>query len=399
MTLLAWILVGAALVALLLYGLGIVATLRHTRRAPFRLPDAELPPISLLKPIKGVEEGLEDNLRSFFDQEYAGEREVVFATTELDDPALPIARRVAAEFPEIPTRFVLSDPDYGLNPKVSNLAGALAAARHDLVLQSDANVRAKPDYVRRIVSEIVLEGGDLLSSMVVGVGERSVGATLHNLQLGAFIAPGCCFALRYFGIACVIGKSMLMRKSALSEVGGLDSVKDLLAEDYVLGRMFQKAGKKVVLSTTTAENVNVDATVDHFMGRHARWLKMRACIHVPGFVADLTANATSMLALAAFVASGFAWGTGALLLLALVLKTLGDAYLVKITRGVPMALRHAVLAPLRDLVMVAVWPYAAVSRSIEWRGTKMRLGWGTRLYPDRGALPVRVMRWVLSPLR
>jgi ceramide glucosyltransferase len=397
MDLFPWILLGTAAIGLVLFGLGILATVRHTTRPAFQVRRDELPPVSLLKPIKGLEEGLEENLRSFFTQDYQGEIEVVFASTEPDDPALEVARRVAAAHPDVPVRFVLSDPSYGLNPKVANLAGALRAARHDLVLQSDANVRARPDYLTRVVSELIAEQGHLLSSMVVGIGERSVGATLHNLQLSAFTAPGCCFALRYFGIVCVIGKSMLFRKSDLAAVGGLELVRDILAEDYVLGRAFQKAGKKVLLSTTTAENVNVDSSVEHFVSRHARWLKMRAAIHIPGFVGDLAANSTG-LSLLAFLTSGLDPLFGAIFVAHATLKAAGDVYLLGRTRGVPMAWRHRLLAPLRDVLMVAVWPYAAFSRSIEWRGVKLRLGWNTRLRHDDGPLPLRVVRRMLAPL-
>src|SRR5690606_32756760 len=287
-------------------------------------------------------------------------------------------------------------PEFGLNPKVANLHGALRAARYDLVLQSDANVRAAPDYLRKIVSELVHRDGHLLSSMVAGIGERSLGAMLHNLQLSAFIAPGCCLALQ-FGIACVIGKSMLFRKSDLAEVGGLELVRDILAEDYVLGRAFQKAGKNVLLSTTTAENVNVDATVEHFVSRHARWLKMRAAIHIPGFVADLLAN-SSALSLLAFLTSGLDPLFFAIFAVHAVVKAAGDAYLLGRTRGVPMAWRHRLVGPLRDVLMMAIWPYAAFSRSIEWRGVRLRLGWNTKLRPDHGPLPLRLLRRVLAPL-
>src|SRR5262245_32310930 len=108
MTTVAWILLGCSALALFMWLLGIGATIRHTTRPPFSVPADRLPPISVLKPIKGAEEGLEENLRSFYRQDYPGDREVVFATTEPDDAALPIARKIAAEFPEVPTRFVHS---------------------------------------------------------------------------------------------------------------------------------------------------------------------------------------------------------------------------------------------------------------------------------------------------
>lgn len=394
--LLPWMVLACAVLAYGVFGLGVIATVRHTRRRSFRV-DGALPPVSLLKPLKGIEESLEQNLETFFTQDYPGRVQIVFSTAEPDDEALPVARRVAARHPEVDVDFVLSDPEYGLNPKVSNLAGALRAAEHDLVLQSDANVRARPDYLRRIVSELIAERGALLSSMVVGVGERSPGAAMENLQLSAMIGPATCFALHFFGVTCVIGKSMLFRRSELEELGGLESVKDVLAEDYLLGRAFEKAGRKVILSTTVAENVNRDITVDRFMSRHARWLKMRAVIHPPAFAADLFANPVG-LGVIGTALSGFDLRALAILLALVIAKASTDAFVLRRTRGEPMSLRMLAFAPLKDVLLLAIWPYSAVSRSIEWRGSRLRLGWYTRLRHDEGALPVRVARRVLRAL-
>ena len=390
---LAWILMGCAVSAYGVFCLGVVATIRHVRRRPAR-HDGIFPPISLLKPLKGAEEALDSNLETFCVQDYPGPVQIVFSTVDPADDALPVARRVAARHPEIEVRFVLSDPGFGLNPKVSNLAGALRAASHDLVLQSDANVRARPDYLRRIVAELLAEDASLLSSMVVGVGERSPGAAMENLQLSAMIAPSTCFAKAYFGVTCVIGKSMLFRRSELAAAGGLHRVKDVLAEDYLLGRLYQSLGKRVLLSSTVVENVNREVSVDRFMSRHARWLKMRAVIHPPAFVADLFANPVG-LALGAVALSGFA--PEALVVLAVLgcVKAATDAFLVRQTRGVAMSPSMLAWAPFKDVLLLAIWPYAALSRSVEWRGTRLRLGWNSALRPDDGALPLRMARRVL----
>lgn len=383
--------------ALCFFGLGAWAAIRHTRRRVPLLAEAELPPLSILKPLKGTEESLADNLRSFFQQDYP-RYEVVFATTDADDPALAVARDVATEHPHVPVQFVLSSAGFGLNPKVSNLEGALRAASHDLVLQSDANVRAEPRYLRKVVSELIVEDGALLSSLVVGTGERSMGAAMENLQLSAMIAPSCCFALHFFGIPCVIGKSMLFRRSEIATLGGLASVKDVLAEDYLLGRALQRAGRRVLLSSTTAENVNVEGPIDRFFARHTRWLKMRAVIHPPAFVAEVFANPVG-LAVVAMVLSGLepaivAGGTAVILT-----KLAADGFVIARTRGTPMRLRHLAVAPLKDLLLFAILPYAAISRSVEWRGARLRMGWGTALRPDDGPLAVRVVRWIWQGAR
>lgn len=395
MTTTTMVLLAAAAFATCFFAMGIVSALLHLRRrSRIELLD-HLPPISLLKPVKGLEENLESCLRSFFEQDYPGELEIVFASAQRDDPAILVAKKLASEYPHVRTRFVMSDENWGLNPKVSNLEGALRAARHDLVLQTDANVWAPRDYVRTIVSEFVREDASLLSSMVSGIGERSPGAAMENLQLTAYVAPGCCAALKVAGITCVIGKSMLFKKSELRSLGGLELVKDSLAEDFLLGRHYERSGKKVLLSPTPIRNLNVDMGLERSLSRHARWLKMRAVIHVPGFIADLFANPVALTTMA-WISSGFDADVGLVLCALVLAKMTLENVAVQAIRGTPMALRHLVWSPVKDLLMLGVWCYAIFSRSVEWRGIRLRMGADSQLLPDEGALPVRVLRRLLS---
>ncbi|MBW2461988.1 MAG: glycosyltransferase [Deltaproteobacteria bacterium] len=388
---LAWTLLAAAAGALLFVVVALGCTRKHVRLARPLAAAGDLPAISLLKPLKGVEEGLVANLESVFAQTYAGPKEIVFSATDANDKGLMVAREVATRHPEWDVQFVQSDPNFGLNPKVANLAGAKAAARYDLILQSDGNVRLRPDYVERVVGEMQTTGASLLTSMVVGTGERSVGAALENLQLTCFITPAMATALHLAGISCVVGKSMLFRASELDAAGGLESVRDVLAEDFVLGRAYQALGKEVLLSATTIENVNEDINPSQFLGRHSRWLKMRAVIHVGGFVGDLAANPNALAALA-FVASGFAPLFGLFWAAIAVTKTVADAYSLRLLRpDHPMKLRYLVLAPIKDTLMGAVWAYSMFSRSVEWRGVKLRFGKDSRLRPDEGNLLQRIM--------
>jgi ceramide glucosyltransferase len=389
------VLLAAAAFALCFYLVTVGATLLHLQRRKRPSSLAEFPAVSLLKPVKGLEENLELCLRSFFEQDYPGALELVFSSATRDDPAMEVARRLSREYPQVPVRFVLSDDNWGLNPKVSNLQGALRAARHDLVLQSDANVWAPPDYLRSIVAEFVSEGGGLLSSLVSGVSERSVGAAMENLQLSAYVAPACCVALKLANVTCVIGKSMLFRRSELRSLGGLERVKDSLAEDFLLGRHYGESGKKVILSATPIRNVNVDMQLERSLSRHARWLKMRAVIHPSSFVADIFTNPVALSVLA-WWSTDWDASFGAGVVGVMLFKTFVDGRLVQAVRGVPMQLKHLVWAPAKDLLMLGVWTYASFSRSVLWRGIRLRLGADSQLLPDEGALPVRVIRRLLS---
>jgi ceramide glucosyltransferase len=172
-------------------------------------------------------------------------------------------------------------------------------------------------------------------------------------------------------------------------------VKDSLAEDFLLGRYYAEQGKKVVLSATPIRNVNVDMPVERSLSRHARWLKMRAVIHIPGFIVEPFANPVA-LTLLAWISSGFDRELAVVLAALLVAKMGLESLAVRAIRGTPVAMRHLVFAPLKDVLMLGVWVYAMFSRSIEWRGIRFRIGPDSQLLPDEGALPVRVLRRLLS---
>jgi len=386
LTYLAWGFLAVAVIALLLFAVGILATWRHTRRKPARATEG-LPPVSMVKPLKGLEDELEQNLESFFVQDYPAPFEIVIATSDPDDEALGVARAVAARHPEVSVRFVRSDESFGLNPKVANLVAAVAAARHDLVHQSDGNVRVPPDYLRKIVGELVAAEASVLTSVVVGVGERSWGAAMENIQLSGFIAPAMCLALEAANITCVCGKSMLLRKSELDrDLGGLASVRDVLCEDFVLGERYKALGKRVLLSPTPVHNVNVACGPERFFGRHSRWLKMRITLHLPGFVADLGSNPVALAALA-ILASGFDAAISLTALAVVLTKAVLDHVAIRLVRA-PIAWRYAWLGTVKDLALFPLWVNAIFSRTVVWRGRRLRFGKNTQLVPIDGPTTV-----------
>ena len=379
-TALAWTLLSLAAGAFAFYLAAIVATWHHVRRQPARAAADALPPVSLLKPLKGLEDSLDANLRSFFAQDYPAPFELLFSATDADDPGLGRARALAAEYPDVAVRFIVSDAGFGLNPKVANLAGALPHARYDLMHQSDANVRIPPNYLRLIVGEMVAARASMLTSPVIGVGEARSGAAMENLQLSAFIAPAMCLALHAARITCVCGKSMLFYRSELEgEFGGLAAVRNVLCEDFVLGERYKAAGRRLVLSVTPVENVNQDCGIDRFLERHGRWLKMRATLHAPAFVADLLSNPVALAALAV-LASGFDADVSLAALTLTLVKATADHLAVRLTRA-PLPLRYAWLAPVKDLLLLPLWMSAVFGRTVVWRGQRLRFGKNTELIP------------------
>jgi ceramide glucosyltransferase len=374
------VLLACAAVAAVIQCLGIWSARRHVSRPLPDAPDEAVPPLTLLKPLKGMEDELEGNLRSFFEQRYPAPVQIVFASTEAEDPALALAREVAKQYPATDTEFVVADPGFALNPKVCNLKAALDAARYDTIVQSDANVRMRPGFLRELVGEFVAEQASLQGCLVVGSGERSLGAALENLQLSAFIAPAMCAALIIGRTTCIVGKIVVYRRSEFEQLGGLDIVKDVLLEDFVLGETYRKAGKKLLLSRLAADNVNVNTSLGGFFSRHCRWLILAAVVSKPAFVGQLFSNPLA-LSLAAWAAAGFDARLLAPPLLVTVCKTAVDASTVRLMRGQGMKFAPSLLSPVRDLLHVPIWFYSAFTRTTEWRGRRFRLGPDSRILP------------------
>src|SRR5262249_10753324 len=195
-----------------------MACLFWVTRRPKALAD-HTPAVTIFKPLKGMDEGLEENLRSFFRLEYPV-YQVIFGVADADDPAIAVVRKLQEEYPDHDTTLVVGTPAFGLNPKVENLAAMDRHRKHGVILISDSNVRVRTSYLRETASYLAEPGVGLVTNLFAGVGEVHAGAIMENLQLNGFIAGGVAGAA-VMRVTCVVGKSMLMPVAALEAIGGL----------------------------------------------------------------------------------------------------------------------------------------------------------------------------------
>jgi ceramide glucosyltransferase len=343
-----------------------------TRRGARARVDAA-PPVSVLKPLCGADDALEANLETFFRQRYP-RFELVFGVVG-DDPAAAVVRRLLARHPEVPARLVVHDGRRGLNPKVANLRGILAAGAHDLVVISDSNIAVAPDYLAEMVAQMG-PGVGIVTSLFAGVGERSFGATLENLHLNGPIAASVAASQAFAGHAVVVGKSVLFRRSLFEELGGMESLATVLAEDYVMGRMFKEAGYRVRLSPHVIQNVVADASVRRFLDRQMRWGLLRSRLKPLWYPFEPLLSPLAVAILAALLGMDgpepFFWA-GALTLFR-------DAACWIRLRGVGGLAQAAPLGLLKDALALCASAAAPFRRSVAWRGTRLRVSAGTRLY-------------------
>jgi ceramide glucosyltransferase len=370
-----------------LTALGGIACVLWVTRARRNLPE-HTPPVSIFKPLKGLDEDLEQNLRGFFRFDYPC-YQLLFCVADHDDPAIDVVRKLMSEHPDRDSQLVIGCPAFGLNPKVESLAAMDRHRKHDVILISDSNVRARPSYLRETACYLADPGVGLVSNLFTGVGELHPGAAMENLHLNGFIAGGVA-AAAVFRATCVVGKSMLLPVRTLQAIGGFAAVRNVLAEDQVIAMRVRKAGYSIRLSHHVIENVNSSRSLKWFLNRHSRWYKIRRRLAFPTFVAEPIGNLATVGLVWAFSGdSGIAWG-GLLVLVGL--GIVRDAVQTRWLRGSYPRLKHLLYSPAKDILLFPVWLDAILNKRVQWRGHRFLVGRMTRL--RRARVPRGVRRRV-----
>jgi ceramide glucosyltransferase len=331
--------------------------------------------VSVLKPLKGIDDELAENLTSFFLLDYPN-FELIFGIEDPNDPAIAVVRRLQDKFPDTPTKLVIGSARVGVNPKINNLHNMEEHARFDVLVVSDSNVRVQPDYLSDLVERLHEPGIGLVTSAIRGVGSSSAGSILENLQMNSFVASGVVAVNRFLGIPITIGKSMCIRRITLNDLGGFRAFADYLAEDFLLGRSVRHAGLKVVISPRTIDSVCRSWSLSHFANRHLRWMTMRKHINLLHYLLEIIANPV----LLALLHLAITRDPASLVLFAGVCaaKVLVDTAALRIMRA-PIRIAHIALIPVKDLAMGLIWVAPFFIRRINWRGNRMIVGRNTAL--------------------
>lgn len=347
-----------------------------------------LPGIRILKPLKGLDPGLRENLESFFVQD-RGNYGICMGTREADDPALEVAREVAAAHSYPPASMVTFDiNEYGPNPKVSNLQALLQASNFsgvDLLLISDSNVRVRKDYLKGIVARYLENGSaGLVWSLFRATGERGLGGTLEALQVNTFVLGGMA-AMAFLGVPGALGKSMLIHRRDLDRIGGFEELGNYIAEDQVMAEEISKINLPLVMSNDLVDNVIGPRTFIDFAGRHLRWAALRWHLKPMGYLFEILLNPVFLAAIGATILRTH---IGILLFLGtIVLSSVLDLW-AECCAGVR---RNPALYPVLELILGIskgiLWFIPFFRRSIFWRGNRIKIGPRTRIPRENKPAP------------
>jgi ceramide glucosyltransferase len=341
------------------------------------------PFVSVLKPLCGLDDDLDLNLASFAAQDYPG-YEVLLGVRTRDDAAYPHAVAAAARWPRI-FRVVIQRGEPGMNPKVNQLVTLSGEARGEVLVVSDSNVRVAADYLEGIAGLLGDPAVGLVTHAIAGVGEERLGSLLDNLHLAGAVAPGVVAAKRLAGKDVVVGKSMALRRADLAVLGGFEAVKDVLAEDYVLGVLAKsRLGKRVAIARRPIESVSRRRPVRGFLARYARWAVLqRQAVGPAVYAAQLVLNPVAVAALALAAAPRVA--TLAAFAAVCALKAIVDELAARRVRPDGFRALQLAAVPLKDLLFGAAWAYGLVRSDVTWRGNRLRVLAGTRVAPPPAA--------------
>jgi len=343
--------------------LTVMAAVRYRRVRPPRL-DAPAP-ISILKPLAGAEDGLEENLRSFFEQRYPG-FEILFAVRSAGDPAIAVAERLRARYPAVPSRLIVTgEPPYP-NAKVYSLDRMLSAARHDLLVMADSDVRATPDMLSTIAAEFQDEKLGLATCPYRAVPGGSFWSTLEAVGLNTEFLGGVLVARMLAGMKFALGPTITARRETLERIGGFDAVKDYLAEDFVMGKLAAEHGYGVILSSYV---------IDHRIGgqpfaanlRHRlRWNRSTRRSRPAGYIGQVFTNPLPLALL--LCAARPAWWP--VLAATVVFRAAAGWATAGYVLRDPLTRRRWWLVPLQDAASLLVWVAGFFGNTILWRGRK-----------------------------
>ena len=341
----------------------IVAATRYLAVRPPALRSAQ--PISILKPLAGLDLDLESNLRTFFEQEYPS-FEILFAVRSESDPAVPMVARLQREYSQIPSRLVITgEPPYP-NAKVHSLDRMLAAAANDLVVMSDSDIRVTSELLRTIAAEFQDEHLGVATCPYRAVPGPSFWSRLEATGMNTDFWGGALVARMLEGMRFAVGPTIAARRGVLQSIGGFDRVKDYLAEDFVIGKFAAEAGHGVILSSYVIEHHIGSATLSQNVAHRLRWGRSTRRSRPAGYVGQFF---TMPLPLALLVcALSPAWWP--VLPLALVVRALA-AYAV--SARVLRARLNWFLLPIEDLFGFSFWLAGFFGNTISWLGRRYRL--------------------------
>src|SRR5215472_1363628 len=360
---LAWGLLLILFGAVVYSGMQIVAARRYLSVRPPTLKSVE--PISILKPLSGLDLDLESNLRTFFEQDYPA-FEILFAVRDERDPAVRVVSQLQHEYPRVSSRLVITgEPPYP-NAKVFSLEKMLGAAANDLVVMSDSDIRVTSELLQPAATEFQDPRLGVATCPYRAVPGQSFWSRLEATGMNTDFWGGALVARMLEGMRFAVGPTIVARMHVLQAIGGMTRFKNYLAEDFVLGKFAAEAGHGVILSSYVIEHHIGSASLVENLAHRLRWARSTRRSRPAGYIGQLFTMPLPLVLLVCALSPGW-WP-----LLPLVLIVRGAAA-YSISQRVLRGKLNWRLLPIEDLMGFCFWLAGFFGNTILWRGRHYRL--------------------------
>jgi ceramide glucosyltransferase len=366
-----------ALAPLFYYLLSLYSVIRYfcdLRNSPPR-NDAFTPPVSILKPVRGLDPQAYANFASYCQLDYP-EYEIIFAAKDPYDPVVPVIEKLQRDFPERQIRLITSVARLGQNNKISNLYRLVREARYELLVMTDSDVRVENDYLREVVAPFAEPAVGAVTSFYRCTGGGTLGSHLAMLGMCADSLPNALVARSVEGgVRFAFGWTMATTKERLAEIGGWESMADYHSDDFELGNRIARNGYRVELMRQAVCVVFPKESLGAFFSQELRWAIGLRNVRPLAYAGIIFTHGLPWVILAAVAALAAGWtGVAAIYVLAYLVLRLAVAWTAGVWGLRDESIKDKIcLLPLRDALMVVIWVAGLLSDRIKWRGSEFRV--------------------------
>jgi len=374
----------------------------YSAREFFGLPspavghEQPLPTVTVLKPLKGLDADLYENLATFCRQDYSQPFQIVFGVADPADPAIAAVRQLQRDFPSVAIDLAVDGRVYGTNYKVSNLHNMYAHARHDVIVIADSDIRVQPDYLRRVVAPLRDPAVGMVSCLYKAVRKPGLPTVVESLCINADFAAMVMVARKVETPSYAFGATMALRRETLDAIGGFLSIRNYLADDYYLGHLVAERGLALTLSDVVVETVLDVGSWTRLVQHQIRWARTYRTVRPGGYFASILTHGMLWAVLAAIY---YAFSPASL---AVVTGMIG----LRLWCAAELCLRHLgtdntraqlLLVPIKDLFVSVVWLVSFLGNKIKWSGHDFRVLLGGEMVHISSPLGVQPA-WQQPPL-
>ncbi|MDX1518842.1 MAG: bacteriohopanetetrol glucosamine biosynthesis glycosyltransferase HpnI [Gammaproteobacteria bacterium] len=371
----------------LFFSLFVIERFRIKRHDP--KPDFH-PPVTIFKPVCGLDTDMAANLRSFCEQDYP-EYQVIFGVQKQDDPALDVIHHLIKELPDVDMRVIVNPRLHGSNHKVSNLINMYPHAMHDYVLIADSDMRVPPDYLANVMAPFASPEVGAVTCLYSGEAKNGIASALNAMFINSWFLPSVLISEMIEKTRFCLGATMAVRRDVLEKVGGLCSLKDHLADDYMLGKLVTDAGYRIHLSHYVVTNVVHEPGFRSLYLHELRWARTLRTVepvrYAMTFLTDTVVIALVTATLALLAGAGMAWP------LAIVLLAVAARILLHLRVKSALGLEHAgsvLLIPLRDLLSFFIRAASFTGSAVHWRNHDFSVDSEGLIHEYETAIPLTV---------